>query len=34
MKMQSSVTFVDKFLKIDMIKIKTLQSEGTLSLYK
>ena len=34
MKMQSSVTFGDKFLKINMIKIKILQSEETLSLYK
>ena len=34
MKMQSSVTFVDKFLQINMIKIKVLQNEGTLSLYK
>ena len=28
MKMQSSVTFVDEFLKINMIKTKILQSEG------
>ena len=34
MKMQSSVTFGDKFLNLNMIKIKILQSEGTLSLYK